>query len=181
MIFYAVPYTGRFQNYNVYSLAVTNQPNTAIIGSRSVSAPSILPPSTIMQTAHVEYDRDYRSLYVRPMNVDHWFDTQLYANVSTPTVTRDYDLNLDDPVTTSGTLNLTVLIHGGNSLVTSPDQSVVVRLNSHTVGQFTWDGNIDHTITASVPATSLNSSPNRITLEAGLAQLPGVDCLLDLP
>ena len=72
-------------------------------------------------------------------------------------------------------MNLTALIHGGNSLVTTPDQSVIVRLNSHTVGQFTWDGNIDHTITASVPATWLDSSPNRITLEAGLAQLPGVN------
>ncbi len=108
------------------------------------------------------------------MNVDHWFDTQLYANVSAPTVTRDYDLNLDDPVTTSGTLNLTALIHGGNSLATTPDQSVVVRLNNHSVGQFTWDGSIDHTITASVPATWLDSSPNRITLEAALTQLSGV-------
>ena len=175
VIFYAVPHTGRFQNYNVYSLAVTDQPNTAIMSSRSVSAPSVLPPtSTITQTVHVEYDRDYRSLYERPMNVDHWFDTQLYANVSAPTVTRDYDLNLDDPVTASGTLDFTALIHGGNSQPATPDQSVVIRLNSHSLGQFTWDGSIDHTITASLPASWLDSSPNRITLEAALTQLTGV-------
>ncbi len=175
IVFYAVPYTGRFQNYNVYSLAVTDQLNTAIMGARPVSTPGVLPPtSTITQTVHVEYDLDYRSLYERPMNVDHWFDTQLYANSSTPTVTRAYDLNLDDPVTTSGTVRLTVLIHGGNSLATNPDQSVVIRLNSHTVGQFTWDGSTDKSITANVPAAWLDSAPNRIYLEAALAQLPGV-------
>ncbi len=175
IVFYAVPHTGRFQNYNVYSLAITDQLNTAIMGARPVSTPGDLPPtSTITQTVHVERDLDYRSLYERPMNVDHWFDTQLYANSSTPTVTRAYDLNLDDPVTTSGTVRLTVLIHGGNSLATNPDQSVAIRLNSHTVGQFTWDGSIDKSFTANVPAAWLDSAPNRIYLEAALAQLPGV-------
>ena len=117
VVFYAVPYTGRFQNYNVYSLAVTDQPNTAIMGTRPVSTPGILPPtSTITQTVHVEHDRDYRSLYERPMNVDHWFDTPLYANEQHADRHAAYDLNLDDPVTTSGALRLTALIHGGNSL-----------------------------------------------------------------
>ena len=176
VIFYAVPYTGRFQNYNVYALAATDQPNTAIMGTRPVSAPAIPPPvSTITQTAHVERDLDYRSLYARPMNVDHWFDTQLYANVAAPTVTRVYDLNLDDPITTAGTLHLTALIHGGSSLAANPDQSVVIRLNSYSLGQFTWDGSVDHTIELSMPATWLDSSPNRVTLEAALTQLSGVN------
>lgn len=175
IVFYAVPYTGRFQNYNVYTLAVTDQANTAVMGTRPVGPSSTFSsPSTITQTLHIEYDRDYRSLYERPMNVDHWFDTQLYANASTPTVTRVYDLNLDDPITTSGNVQMTALIHGGNSLATTPDQSVVIRLNTYSLGQFTWDGAVDHTMTARMPTSVFDSSPNRITLEAALAQLPGL-------
>ena len=181
VVFYAVPYTGRFQNYNVYSLAVTDQPNTAIIAATLVSPPADLPAtSTITQTIHVEYDRDYRSLYERPMNVDHWFDTQLYVNSSTPTVTRAYDLNLDDPVTTSGALRLTALIHGGNNLAANPDQSVVIRLNSYSAGQFTWDGSTDHTIRANLPATALPSfcEPDNPGGRPGAAAWSGL--LLDL-
>lgn len=174
LIFYAIPYSGRFQSYNVYSLVVADQPNTALMGTRQVSPPSAWPAtSAITQTVHVERDLDYRSLYERPMDADHWFDAQLYVNSTNPSVTRPYDMNLADPIP-AGTLRLSALIHGGASHPANPDQSVVVRLNGNLVGQYTWNDSTEHQIVASLPAAWLAPGANQVTLEAALSQLPGL-------
>lgn len=52
----------------------------------------------ITQTVHIEHDLDYRTLYQRPDDADHFFDTPLYVNASTPELTRSYDLALDRPI-----------------------------------------------------------------------------------
>lgn len=176
VIFYAAPYDGgRFQNYNVYQFVYGDNLAGPRMATRQVAA-STVPTATsiITQTVHVEFDIDYRSLYQRPDYADHFFDTQLYANTTTPEVTRSYDLALDDAVNTAGVVQIQALIHGGANQGANPDQSVHLWLNSHDAGIYQWDGSIDHLITTNAPASALDSAPNRVHLVAALAQLPGL-------
>jgi hypothetical protein len=176
VIFYAVPYDGgRFQNYNVYQFVYGAGLVGPRMATRAVTAAA--PPagaSVITQTVQVEYDLDYRTLYERPDYADHFFDNALYVNNSAPQVTRSYDLTLDDPVTSSGVVRIEALVHGGQNQAANPDQSVQVRLNDHVLGLYQWDGSVDYPITATVPSNWLDGAPNRVHLDAALAQLPGL-------
>ncbi len=179
VIFYAVPYDSglRFQNFNIYQFVWGNGvPSPQRIAVRPVSATTV-PTATswISQTLHVEFNRDYRSLYPRPDYADHFFDTQLYPNTTTPTVTRSYDLALSHPVTTGGVnVQIRALIHGGVNQAANPDQSVLLRLNSYDLGVYQWEGRVDNLITASAPAAWLDGAPNRVHLVAALSQLPAL-------
>jgi len=177
VIFYAVPYDGgRFQNYNVYQFAYGGGIVGQRIATRPVTATTVpLATSVITQTLHVEYDRDYRSLYPRANHEDHFFDTQLYVNATALTVTRSYDLALSNPVTAADKLvQIKALIHGGVNQAANPDQSVLLRLNDHDIGVYAWEGRTDRLISASMPAAWLDGSPNRVHLVASQAQLPSL-------
>ena len=177
VIFYAVPYDGgRYQNYNIYQFVYGGGITGQRMGRRARSTAATAPTgaSIITQTVHIENDIDYRTLYERPDDADHFFDTQLYANNTTPQVTRSYDLALDDPVTTSGVVRIEALVHGGLDQAANPDQSVQLRLNGYTLDTYQWNGRVDFPIATTAPATWLDGAPNRIHLTAGLAQLPGL-------
>lgn len=173
--FYAEPYDlGRYQDYNVYYFLEDGTGYAFPITTRPVTAnfaPTVA--STISQTLRVERNLDYRSLYVRPMRDDHFFDSQLYANSSTSVVTRTYTFHLDDPVT-SGSMQLSALIHGGDVNTSfNPDQSLQIRLNGQAVGLYQWDGSVDHAISTVLPAASLQPNTT-VDLVAALNQLPGI-------
>jgi hypothetical protein len=176
VIFYAVSYDGgRFQDYNVYQFVY----GAGVIGPRMATRAVLAatPPagaSVITQTVQVEYDLDYRTLYERPDYADHFFDNALYVNSSAPALTRSYDLALDDPVTSSGTVRIEALVHGGQNQPANPDQSVQMRLNDHALGLFQWDGSVDHLISTTASTSWLDGAPNRIHLDAALTQLPGL-------
>ena len=176
IIFYAEPYQGRYMTRNVYWLTYGAAAG-ARMNSRGVVPTGSEPlVTTITQTLHIEYDRDYRSLYQRPDNADHWFDTQLDVSTLTGVFTKSvtYTLNLDDPITNTGTLDVRAVLHGGQDDVTlNPDQSVRVSVNNHVVGTYQWEGSTDYTVTASVPATWLDAVTNTLTLQAAVSQLPG--------
>ncbi len=177
VIFYAVPYDGgRFQNYNVYQFVYGSEVVAQRIATRAVMATTIpTTTSVITQTLHVEVDRDYRSLYPRASYEDHFFDTQLYVNATTPALTRSYDLALSNPITaTDKIVQITALIHGGANQAANPDQSVLLRLNSHDIDDYQWEGRVDHLVSASVPAVWLDGTPNQVHLVADLAQLPSL-------
>ena len=177
VVFYAVPYDlGRFQDYNVYYFVESAPAFAARMETRNVTAPfTPAAASTISQTTHVEVNVDYRTLYERPKSADHFFDTQLYANTSTPLVTRTYDLTLNDPVTSTGSIDLSVLVHGGNNDPGfNPDQSVDVQLNNHFVNRYQWDGSVDYSIAETLPASWLDAPVNKIHLIADKSALPGI-------
>ena len=125
-----------------------------------------------MQTARVEVNGAYYGNYPLPTAADHWFDAALSVTTSTP-VTRVYNVTLDDTVT-SGNVQIRGLFYGGRAQTANPDQSIAVRLNSHTVATFKWDGQIGYTGTATAPASYLDGAPNQIVLEAARSQLPGI-------
>ena len=177
IIFYAEPYQGRYMTRNVYWLTYGAAAG-ARMNSRGVTPTGSEPlVTTITQTLHVEYDRDYRSLYHRPDNADHWFDTQLDVSTLTGVFTKSvtYTLNLDDPITATGAIGLRVVLHGGQDNATlNPDQSVSVRVNNHLVGVYQWEGSTDYTVTANAPATWLDAVTNTLTLQTAVSQLPGI-------
>lgn len=176
VIFYAVPYDGgRYQNYNVYQFVYGGGITGQRMETRTVAVTTApAGASVITQSLHIEKDIDYRTLYERPDSADHFFDTQLYVNNTTPQLTRSYNLALDDPVTTTGVVDVQVLVHGGLDQTANPDHSVQLRLNSHDLGTHQWNGRSDHLITTSAPTAWLDGAPNRIDLIAALAQLPGL-------
>ena len=101
VIFYAEPYQGRYQTSNVYWFTYGGSDGLRI-DSRSVITGTQPLTTTITQTLHVEVNAEYRSDYPRPQDTDHWFDTPLSPDILTgsPTVTRTYDLALDDALAT---------------------------------------------------------------------------------
>lgn len=179
VIFYAVPYDGgRFQNYNVYQFVYGGGISGPRMGTRPVARPDssgeMLDPSVITQTVHIERDLDYRSLYQRPDYADHFFDTALYVNSAAPVQTASYDLALSHPITATGVVHIQALVHGGQNVASSPDQSALLRLNGHDLGTYQWEDSVDHLITTTAPAAWLDGAPNRVYLTAATAQLPGL-------
>ena len=173
VIFYAEPYQGRYMTRNVYRLAYGSLAGDRM-AQRAVTPVGDEPVITaITQTVHIEFDRSYYSTYELPRDVDHWFDSPLYANAAAPVITTTYALPLEDPLT-DGSVLVRAELHGGADRGIDPDQSVAIALNGSSVGLFQWQGSRMHLAQASVPAAWLQSAQNRLTLTAALAQLPGL-------
>lgn len=176
IIFYAEPYAGRYMTHNVYQLTYGGPDNGARMATRTTppqgSDPLI---TTITRTVHSEVDRDYRSTYLLASDDDHWFDSALYVNQAVPAASVVYDLDAAGLQTVApGEATLSVMLHGGAAQLAQPDQSVAIRVNGHDAGVVQWDGSQRELATATVPSTWLNGAPNRVTLEAAIAQLPGL-------
>ena len=182
VVFYAEPYVGRYDTRNVYWFTYGGTPSPAMT-TRTVEPVEAPVATEIIQTVHVENNLDYRSLYPRARDADHWFDTNLYPNATTPTVTRSYTLALDDALTgDSRTVTLRAVVHGGTPQSAAPDQSMQILLNSHDVGLhqlggsglYQWEGSTDTFVEATLPASWLDASPNKVSLVTAVSQLPGL-------
>ncbi len=175
VIFYAEAYRGRYMRDNVYFFSYGGALSGDRIAQRTVTPTGSEPVRTAMtRTLHIEFDEAYFGDYPLPSTADHFFDSPTLAVDGTTTVsTLNYDLALVDPLPT-GQVAFRGQFYGVTEQATAPDQSVQVRLNSHMLGTFTWDGRVGHTPQATGPATWLDATPNTLTVEAALAQLPAV-------
>ncbi len=176
VIFYAEPYVGRYETGNVYWFTYGDSSlSEAFMRARAVEVKGDEPVVTaITQTLHIENDVEYRSEYARPRDADHWFDSVLYASGAAP-VTRTYTLALDDALTGEGrSAVLRTAVHGGLDQDPNPDQSMLVRLNSHDAGLHQWEGSTDITTTATLPAAWLDANPNQVSLVVTTDQLPAL-------
>nr|MBA3533495.1 hypothetical protein [Ardenticatenales bacterium] len=173
VLFYAEPYEGRYLTRNVYWFTYGGTPS-ALIRARSAPRQGTV-VEQITQTLHIEVNQRYMSRFPRPETGDRWFGAPLSVNNSQPPTstlaTQKYNLTLDDP-TLVGTIELHAVVHGTHNLAPRPDHSIALRLNSHEVGQYQWDGVREKVISATLPATWLDGTPNRLTLEANLAHFP---------
>lgn len=175
VIFYAQPYQGRYMTHNVYRLTYGGADPGQRMGERAVT-PNAGDPlvTTMTRTARVERNRDYRSLYDLPRDADRWFDSALFVNTYAPVATTEYVFDGEAAIAAvAGAATVRVALHGGTAQPADPDQSVFVRLNDHSLGLFQWDGSAPYLATVTVPSAWLDQTPNRISLEAALAQLPG--------
>lgn len=176
VIFYAEPYVGRYMNRNVYWLTWGDTPGRRMAAYDAAPTDSPAATSVITQTARIEYNRLYYAEYDLPADHDHFFDNPLYVLTppGMPTADVTYTLPLDD-VVTEGAVRLIAALHGGKEQAADPDQSVAIALNGHEAGIYQWKGRVLHTLTATLPAAWLDATTNQVTLEASLAQLPGLD------
>ncbi len=176
VIFYAQPYVGRYQRDNVYWFSYGGAPGLRM-ETRAVTPTGNEPVvTTITQTLHVEFDREYRTQFPLPQDADHWFDTPLSPDSATTvlTATRTYDLALDDALT-EGTVRIRAALHGGFDRPPNPDKSIAIYLNSRWVATSQWEGMTYYVSDDNVPAAWLESTPNRVRLVAAISQLPGID------
>jgi hypothetical protein len=173
VIFYAEPYRGRFERNNVYRFTWGGDggPRMATRAATPTGTEPVV--TTITRTLRLEYDRDYRPLYDRPANEDHWFDRPLYPTTAAATVTVPYTLTLAHPLRL-GELALRGVFFGGLPQPADPDQAVALRLNNHPIGVYQWDGRAVYTVTATLPAAWLDAAPDRLYLQAALSLLPGL-------
>ena len=176
VIFYAQPYQGRYQSDNVFWFTYGGQPGLRM-ATRTVTPTGSEPRvTTITRTLHVEIDAEYRTIFPRPQDADHWFDTPLSPDDLTtrPVVTRTYELALVDPLP-AGSLRIQAALHGGADRPANPDKSIAITLNSHPVATHQWEGMTYYVSDDSAPAAWLDGAPNRIHLTAATAQLPGIE------
>jgi hypothetical protein len=176
IIFYAQPYVGRYMTRNVYQLTYGGSAGGPRMTTRAVSPQPADPLATVMaRTVRLERNKDYRSLYPLPPGADRWFDNALFVNSAAPTASTTYTFEGEDAIVAEpGNAVVRASLHGGTENVAAPDQSVAVRLNSHALGVFQWDGSTPYLATATVSTALFDQTPNRITLEAARAQLPNV-------
>jgi hypothetical protein len=185
VIFYAAPYTQRWQKHNVYWLTYGGVPGPTM-ARRSVSAaPSAPVVDTITQTQRVEANRQYLSSVDRPMDAEHWFDDYLVIDVAEEQLTAavTYTFDLDDPAP-AGDATLRALMVGGRDMSGQARQhALAITLNGHSVGADVWQGTsfAEHLITAAIPADWLHSGANTVTLEASHALAPSEDWYMIAP
>jgi hypothetical protein len=87
----------------------------------------------------------------------------------------DHSLSSHSPLASeASSAAIRARLHGGQSQVAAPDQSVALLVNGQPAGVFAWDGSTPFVAQATVPATWLSTFSNQVTLEAALAQLAGV-------
>ncbi|MFZ2488939.1 MAG: C25 family cysteine peptidase [Anaerolineae bacterium] len=176
VIFYAQPYVGRYQKENVYWFTYGGAAGLRM-NTRTVTPSGNEPVvTTITNTLHIELDKDYRTNFPRPRDVDHWFDLPLSPDVATGvlTATRSYNITLDDALT-SGVVQMDAALHGGAERPVNPDKSVAVYLNSHLAVTHQWEGMTYTTFATAAPASALLATGNQVKLVAAVSQLPGVE------
>lgn len=176
LIFYAVPYEGRYMTRNVYQLTYGGSGAGQRMATRAVTPQAGDPQATVMaRTVRLERNLDYRSIYPLPRDADRWFDSALFVNSALPAAAATYTFEGDAAITPeAGVATVRAALHGGTSQGATPDQSVALRLNSHELGVFQWDNSTPYLATTTVATSLFDQTPNRITLTAALAQLPGL-------
>ncbi len=173
VIFYAEPYQGRYMTRNVYWFSYGSG-SGARMQTRARTPTGAEPVVTsITQSARVEVDKVYVSDIQRSKDEDHYFDTSLYANVAQPTVSRAYDLPVNDPVAT-GPASLRAGVYGGVEQGAGLDQSMAIRVNGNAAGVYQWTGKTGYIASTSVSGSWLTTGVTQVTLEAALSQLPGL-------
>lgn len=181
VVFYAQRYVGRYGAQNTYWLTYGGAAGLRM-DARTVTPTGSEPVvTTITQTVRIERNSTYYPSYQPPQDADHWFDDALSVDQATgvSSVTRNYTLPLDDPLST-GTVQIHAALHGGADRPANPDKSVALYLNGHLATTHQWEGKTYTEFDVSAPAEWLAGS-NQISLVAALDQLPGIQFYLVSP
>lgn len=176
VLFYALPYVGRYMTRNVYQLTYGGSGAGQRMATRATTPQTGDPQATVMtRTVRLERNLDYRSIYPLPRDADRWFDTALFVNSAVPSASTTYTFDGEAAIAPeAGVATVRVALHGGTSQALAPDQSVALRLNSHELGVFQWDNSTPYLATTTAASALFDQTPNRITLTAALAQIPGL-------
>ena len=129
------------------------------------AALAVTPIDHYTATLHVEENHVYSPQATGgppAVGGDHWFWAQLPAPI-----TRTIPFTLTAPI--AAPARMTIEVWGSTEAPAQFDHAYRVRLNDHSLGEFSWDGAGPHTIEATVPAGVLREGVNTAIL-----MLPGV-------
>ncbi|NOX63082.1 MAG: hypothetical protein GXP42_14235 [Chloroflexi bacterium] len=168
LIFYAEPYTGRYQNENVYQLLV-DADMAWRMKTRHVTGSETEPHRVMTRTARIEFNRVYLSNSGRPTKADHWFDDPLMAVGER--ATRVYTISTPFAAD-RGEARLSGLLHGGMNQ-TPPLRAVSITVNfSYMLPAFHWTTPGDHVIKAAFPVSLLLPGEIALHLDADQTEQP---------
>ncbi len=125
--------------------------------TRTVSVVQAEPIDSFQATQHLEKSTQYLSQ--TPAGTDHW----LWQSVFAP---GTYTVTLDLPMWAGGDADLAVSLWGNTEDQEQPDHHAILRVNGQDVADRTWDGKGWHTITATIPAATLQETGNSLALIA---------------
>ena len=168
LIFYAEKFHGsrqdeKYTDAQIYWLTVDATTASPAIAAREVtpSTPAPIAPGCV-DTARTERNLVYWARHSQtPGTVATWFWERVDAYVNT--VTRTYPITLTAPITTPltapATLTVEVAARNSNASI-APDHQIRMAINDIVVGESTWDGQVGHIVTATVPAEALRDGVN---------------------
>lgn len=184
VIFYAVPYTKRWQQHNVYWFTWGGTPSPQMVQRMATVTGNEPVVTTLTQTFRHEYQRIYiaNAGYepnlppLRGADDDHWLGERFPVNSSTtPIITTPIDLSGLDDFLTTGTIEFRAQLHRATRLpLCNPDNSLEISLNSHYIGRYQWNGesDIEKSVNETLSASWLDGSPtNQMVFQAAVAQL----------
>ena len=157
LVFYGQQRESRYDRDNVYWLRWTPEGEASATQpmSRTVTATEGEPLGSFKATRHIEESTQYLSQ--TPSGTDHWLWQSIFAPGA-------YTVTLDLPSWTGGDVDLSVALWGNTEGQEDPDHHAVLSVNGQDVADNTWDGKGWHTITATIPAETLQETGNELVL-----------------
>ena len=159
IVFYGQPRESRYNRDNVYWLRWNPEGETTATQpmTRTVSAIEGEPIGSFKTTRHLEESTQYLSQ--TPSGTDHWLWQSIFAPGA-------YTVTLDLPNWAAGDVDLSMSLWGNTEGQEDPDHHAILRMNGQDVADSTWDGKGWHTITATIPAETLQETGNELVLVA---------------
>ena len=159
LVFYGQQRESRYDRDNVYWLRWTPEGDASATQpmSRTVSATEGEPLGSFKATRRIEKSTQYLSQI--PSGTDHWLWQSIFAPGA-------YTVTLDLPGWAGGDVDLAVSLWGNTEDRRYPDHHAILSVNGQDVAESTWDGKGWHTITATIPADTLQETGNELVLVA---------------
>lgn len=175
IIFYAEPYIGRYMTENVYWLRYGGIGGPRIAERSAPLNLSATPVDRYQSSHHIETNAVYKPDLIRPNDADHWYDSPLLIQPSTPVRTRTYNFVLDDPVlVNTESAAIDVLLSGPDVAGLVPDKTARLELNGVELNHYLWEGQTELSATESVTMSSFLAGNNSLTLISKTEDLPGL-------
>ncbi|HMB22471.1 MAG: C25 family cysteine peptidase, partial [Chloroflexota bacterium] len=157
--FYGEALDTLYTDTNIYTVQVTRSVAPQIYSNLAVPARSVKAPASFIDTLVVNNQRAYANY---APGADPWYDTSML------TTTRkgwNFTFQLNDLVDASASQSLQLVLWGSNDWpTTDPDHHILVRVNGVFVAEESFDGMVEHTIRANLPAGTLHQGANTLEL-----------------
>ncbi|HSN75631.1 MAG TPA: C25 family cysteine peptidase [Anaerolineae bacterium] len=155
-IFYGEPRDSRYGQENAYRLSWGDQAQDSAV--RAVAPAAGQPVTTFTAQQRLEEQQLYLSQL--PAGSDHWLWHSLFAPDT-------FSVPFDLPGWAGGDVDLTVSLWANTEdAAANPDHRALLEVNGQQVAESAWDGKGWRTITATLPADSVQPADNTLALVA---------------
>lgn len=172
--FYAAAQESRYMRTAIYWLRWGGS-NGLRMTTHNATPSGTTPEITVYtRTLRLEQDQEYRSTMLGlTKDDDHWFYAdEIYPRPGLSVDTKTHNFVAADAAGVPG-VQVNGRFGGGDPQSANPDSWVGMWLNGQSLGSFSWDGRVIYTATVNLPATTLITTTNVLTVQGSLAQIPG--------